>query len=142
MDHHQHGMQQPNGSGMDANYFVPQQGVVAEKGPVMAAQPGYAPYQDGQYQHPDPQYQQYPAEYNAPVTGYPPAESGYPAAATAPPTVLGMKRGTFFAVVGVTAVLLALVIGLGAGLGVSQKNLHDKEGELADIQANLTGCVY
>lgn len=54
------------------------------------------------------------------------------------PTLLTVKRSIALAVLGTLALLLATVIGLAAGLGVSQKNLHDAKNDLKMAQANIS----
>ena len=51
------------------------------------------------------------------------------------PTLLTVKRSIALAVIGTLALLLATVIGLAAGLGVSQKNLHEAQNDLKFAQS-------
>lgn len=53
-------------------------------------------------------------------------------------TLLTVKRSIALAVIGTLALLLATMIGLAAGLGVSQKNLHDAKNDLKLAQASIT----
>ncbi|KAK1775119.1 hypothetical protein QBC45DRAFT_423178 [Copromyces sp. CBS 386.78] len=53
-------------------------------------------------------------------------------------TLLTVKRSMALAVIGTLALLLATVIGLAAGLGVSQKNLDDAKNDLKLAQASIT----
>ncbi|KAK3947114.1 hypothetical protein QBC32DRAFT_271374 [Pseudoneurospora amorphoporcata] len=53
-------------------------------------------------------------------------------------TLLTVKRSIALAVIGTLALLLATVIGLAAGLGVSQKNLDDAKNDLKLAQASIT----
>ncbi|ROW07210.1 hypothetical protein VMCG_03913 [Cytospora schulzeri] len=61
--------------------------------------------------------------------GYQPQGEGYTAPSTT--TSSGVKRSTCLALLAATLILLAAVIGLGAGLGVSQRDLHNTQADLA-----------
>lgn len=66
--------------------------------------------------------------------GYNHAQAQPPQAAAykpSTPTSSGVKRSTCLALLAATLILLAAVIGLGAGLGVSQRNLHNTQADLA-----------
>lgn len=54
------------------------------------------------------------------------------------PTVLNVTRGVALSVVGVIGFLLIAVIGLSAGLGVSQRDLQQVKGDLEAAQAVLS----
>ncbi|KAH8661989.1 hypothetical protein BX600DRAFT_512872 [Xylariales sp. PMI_506] len=105
-----------------------------EKGPGYADQSqaaGYSPY-------PNSQYQQYPQSSAGAPSQYAPTSSGYaaiPPSAAPPSGSGGTKRGVFVALIVATVILLAMVIGLGAGLGVTQKNLHNAQADLASASA-------
>lgn len=120
-------------------------GATAEKYPADGMQHGGAAGygQTQQYhdqQQPYHHQQQYVGNDPHAMGQYPPSAAGGYAAAQGPAhpskssssgTILGMKRGLFWALMLLLLLLLGLVIGLAAGLGVSQSNLHAKESELA-----------
>ena len=58
----------------------------------------------------------------------PPPQAAYQASKPASP---GVRRSLCLALLVATLILLAAVIGLGAGLGVSQRNLHNTQADLA-----------
>lgn len=76
----------------------------------------YAPYQQPQT-----------TEASAPVTG---------------PTILTVTRRFGLIVLGVIVFLFAAVIGLGAGLGVSQRDLRQVKSDLETAQALLSLAGY
>ncbi|KAK4150425.1 hypothetical protein C8A00DRAFT_18036 [Chaetomidium leptoderma] len=57
------------------------------------------------------------------------------------PTVLNITRRVALGVLAVIVLLLLAVIGLGAGLGVSQRDLHQVKGDLEVAQAVLSSVV-
>jgi hypothetical protein len=57
------------------------------------------------------------------------------------PTILSVTRGVALGVVAVTLFLLLTVIGLSAGLGVSQRDLRQVKSELGAVQAALSSVV-
>lgn len=57
---------------------------------------------------------------------------------TSGPTVLNVTRGVALSVMGVIVFLLVAVIGLSAGLGVSQRDLQQVKGDLEAAQAVLS----
>ncbi|ROW09933.1 hypothetical protein VPNG_06283 [Cytospora leucostoma] len=57
------------------------------------------------------------------------------------PTSSGAKRSTCLALLVATIILLASVIGLGAGLGVSQRNLHKTQADLARATASPSAAT-
>jgi hypothetical protein len=63
----------------------------------------------------------------------PPTGSGH--------TVLSVTRGVALSVLAAIVLLLLLVIGLSAGLGVSQRDLNQVKGDLAVVQAALSSAV-
>ncbi|KAK3342221.1 hypothetical protein B0H65DRAFT_428763 [Neurospora tetraspora] len=96
-------------------------------------------------------YQPFPGPQQAEETGFVPHEVQHPypdqdtpmlpeknTGAGSGSTLLTVKRSIALAVVGTLALLLATVIGLAAGLGVSQKNLHDAKNDLKLAQASIT----
>lgn len=83
---------------------------------------GGVPYPPGQ-----PQFA-YGNGYN---NGYPPNTMGHVQTTPSAPTSTGVKRSTCLALLATTIILLAAVVGLGAGLGVSQRDLHKTQADLA-----------
>ncbi|KAK4236797.1 hypothetical protein C8A03DRAFT_45253 [Achaetomium macrosporum] len=81
----------------------------------------------------DPYYVQPPLADAAANANGPPAGSG--------PTVVSVTRGVALGVLSAIVLLLLLVIGLSAGLGVSQRDLHQVQGDLAVVQAALSSAV-
>ncbi|KAK3493068.1 uncharacterized protein B0T23DRAFT_155278 [Neurospora hispaniola] len=96
-------------------------------------------------------YQPFPGPQQVDKTGFVPGEIQHPYPDQGTPmlpekntgagsgsTLLTVKRSIALAVIGTLALLLATVIGLAAGLGVSQKNLHDAKNNLKLAQASIT----
>jgi hypothetical protein len=106
--------QQPQDQGQ---YFAPQQGV--EKNMAHnpnQQQPAYWNAHNVHYSHAPPG-----AVYTPPTSG---TGRGAPASS-------GVKRSSCFALTAVLLLLIAAVIGLSAGLGVSQRNLRNAKADLA-----------
>jgi hypothetical protein len=85
-------------------------------------------FQDHQQQQPYEPYQPYPG-----------SDAG--STPTSGPTILSVTRGVALCVVGVILVLFLTVVGLGAGLGVSQRDLQQVKGDLAAVQAVLSSAA-
>lgn len=83
---------------------------------------GGAPFAPGQQQF---------SHGNGYNNGYPPPAVGYVPTTPSAPNSSGVKRSTCLALLAATMILLAAVIGLSAGLGVSQRNLHNTQADLA-----------
>lgn len=98
-------------------YYQPQQAV--EKGHTV----GGAPQQHTGY---NPAQQQFANGHN-----YAPQSSGYAQAPPGAPASSGVKRSTCLALMAALFILLAAVIGLSAGLGVSQRSLRNTKADLA-----------
>lgn len=56
-------------------------------------------------------------------------------------TILSVTRGVALSVLAVIVFLLLIVIGLSAGLGVSQRDLHQVKGELEAAQAAFSSVA-
>ncbi len=82
------------------------------------------------------QYQQQPPY--EPYRPYPGSDAG--SAPTPGPTILSVTRGVALSVVAVILLLFLAVVGLGAGLGVSQRDLRQAKGDLAAAQAVLSSA--
>lgn len=80
-----------------------------------------------QFQYQQPVYEQYGAQEQ-------------PKAAATGPTILNITRGVALAAVGVVIFLLITVIGLSAGLGVSQRDLHQAQSDLGVAQSALSSA--
>jgi hypothetical protein len=100
-----------------------------------AQQPAqYYPLQEAQQekvdqlQHQQQAYEPYPPHHSD--TGPAPG-----------PTILSVTRGVALGAVAAIIFLLLAVIGLGAGLGVSQRDLRQVKGELGAAQAALSSAV-
>ncbi|KAI3396052.1 hypothetical protein diail_548 [Diaporthe ilicicola] len=104
-------------------YYQPQQAV--EKGHTMAGAPQHMGYNPAQQQFANGH------NYNPAGHGYAPQASGYAQPTQSAPASSGVKRSTCFALMAALLILLAAVIGLSAGLGVSQKNLRSAKADLA-----------
>ncbi|KUI71820.1 hypothetical protein VM1G_07608 [Cytospora mali] len=63
--------------------------------------------------------------------GNSPPSVGYAHSPPVAPTSSGVKRSTCLALLAAVVILLAAVVGLSAGLGVSQRNLHNTQADLA-----------
>ncbi|KAK3937958.1 hypothetical protein QBC46DRAFT_391318 [Diplogelasinospora grovesii] len=130
MDHRHEPALQQSGQGINggSGSYYPSGGVgtVPEK-----PQPNQYQYQDHQYQNQqqDPHY----------ISQYPPGAHSHNASAQ--PTTLGMKRSVFLGILAVSTILLACIIGLGAGLGVSQRNLHQAQTDLMKAQADASAAA-
>lgn len=86
-----------------------------------------------QYQPlPEKTMQQSPYQHHAPAYSLEPPAS---------PPVLSVKRSTVFGVLGILIVLFLLVIGLSAGLGVSQRNLGQTKTDLQIAQAAVAAAT-
>jgi hypothetical protein len=97
----------------------------------------YYPVQDGapekgqQFQYQQPVYEPYSAQ--TPTA---------PSATMGPgPTVLSVTRRVALGVLAALVVLLIAVIGLSAGLGVSQRNLHQAQSDLQVAQSALSSAT-
>ncbi|KAK2610301.1 hypothetical protein N8I77_003747 [Diaporthe amygdali] len=104
-------------------YYQPQQAV--EKGHTMGGAPQNMGYNPNQQQFTNGN------GYNPTGYGYAPQASGYAQPAPSAPASSGVKRSTCFAIFVALLILLAAVIGLSAGLGVSQRNLRNAKADLA-----------
>lgn len=103
---------------------------VAEKPPGVDHTGGYGAHQQQQQQ-----YANTGAYNGAGNNGYIPA-TPTPAATTSRASSGGAKGVLLLALIGLSALLLAAVVGLAAGLGVSQKNLHNAQADLQRAQAS------
>ncbi|KAL1853671.1 hypothetical protein Daus18300_011707 [Diaporthe australafricana] len=104
-------------------YQTPQ---AVEKGHTMGGAPqhmGYNPAQQQQFANGH--------NYNPAGHGYAPQASGYTQPPPSAPASSGVKRSACFALMAALFILLAAVIGLSAGLGVSQRNLRNTKADLA-----------
>ncbi|KAK8008085.1 hypothetical protein PG991_010636 [Apiospora marii] len=128
----------PHGHGATTEKY-PADGMQHDGG-VGYGQPQQSQQQYHEQQQQYHQQQQYVGNDPHAMGQYPPSAAGGYAATQGPAhpsksgssgTILGMKRGLFWALMLLLLLLLGLVIGLAAGLGVSQSNLHAKESELA-----------
>lgn len=106
--------QQPQGQ-----YYPPQQAV--EKGHTMGLPP------QGMGYNPNQQQFAYGNGHNPAGYGHAPPSAAY---SQAPPASSGVKRSSCFALMAALLILIAAVIGLSAGLGVSQRNLRNAEADL------------
>lgn len=88
---------------------------------------GGAPFAPGQQQF---------THGNGYNNGYPPPAVGYVPTTPSAPNSSGVKRSTCLALLAAIMILLAAVIGLSAGLGVSQRNLHTTQADLARATAS------
>ena len=112
--------QQPQGQ-----YYPPQQAV--EKGHTMGGPPQNMAY--------NPNQQQFaygnghnPAGYGH---GHAPQPVVYSQPTSGAPAPSGVKRSSCLALTAALLILIAAVIGLSAGLGVSQRNLRNAKADLA-----------
>ncbi|KAH6618390.1 hypothetical protein B0J18DRAFT_277862 [Chaetomium sp. MPI-SDFR-AT-0129] len=80
-----------------------------------------------QFQYQQPVYEQYGAQEP-------------PRGAATEPTILSITRGVALAAIGVVIFLLVTVIGLSAGLGVSQRDLHQAQSDLGVAQSALSSA--
>ncbi len=69
------------------------------------------------------------------------ADGTVPAAASSGDTILSVKRSLALVVCAVLAFLFLAVIGLSAGLGVSQRDLHQAKSDLDMTQAMLSSAM-
>ncbi|KAL2168952.1 hypothetical protein VTG60DRAFT_6594 [Thermothelomyces hinnuleus] len=96
----------------------------------------YVPLSDAQQDKAAPLYhQQYQPAYYAP---YQQPQTGETSAPATSPTVLTVTRRVGLTVLGVIVFLLVAVIGLSAGLGVSQRDLRQVKSDLEAAQAVLS----
>lgn len=63
--------------------------------------------------------------------GYPPQTAVYAHPGPSSPASSGVKRSTCLALLAAIIILLVAVIGLSAGLGVSRRDLHNAQLDLA-----------
>ncbi|KAK1759986.1 hypothetical protein QBC47DRAFT_450316 [Echria macrotheca] len=91
------------------------------------------PQQFGGYQQPPVDQQHLPAAFVP--------EKAPAAATTAGPTILSIKRSTALIFLGILSLFFLLVIGLAAGLGVSQKNLSQTQSDLQLAQAAISAVT-
>ncbi|KAF3026612.1 hypothetical protein E8E14_014377 [Neopestalotiopsis sp. 37M] len=104
----------------------------------------YQPAQEKPAGYVDAQGHQYPQQYHDP--NYAAAQqhgqyhSGYTggAAPAAAPAASGTKKGLLIGLLAAVAILTAAVIGLAAGLGVSQNNLHSTQSDLSALMASVS----
>ncbi|KAK7736644.1 hypothetical protein SLS53_006849 [Cytospora paraplurivora] len=108
-------------------------------------QPSYVAGKEVATGYPPPDQQQFTNGYgynNTGIGSVSPHTAGYahdpPQTA---PTSSGAKRSTCLALLLATMILLAAVIGLGAGLGVSQRNLHKTQADLARATASPSAAT-
>jgi hypothetical protein len=90
----------------------------------------------------DPYGQQYPQQYhntNSAAVAQSQYHNGYtgPNTGQAQTSTGGTKRGALVGFIITIVVLLAAIIGLAAGLGVSQNSLHSAKSDLSAAQASL-----
>lgn len=81
--------------------------------------------------HPNQQQYAYGNGHNPAGYGHAPPPAVYSQPASGAPASSGTKRGSCFALMAALLILIAAVIGLSAGLGVSQRNLHNAQADLA-----------
>lgn len=98
------------------DYYQPQEGAQAKGGHLQDQQHAYQGYEP------------YPGNANPP-----PPPSG--------PTILNITRGVALGVLALTVFLLVAAIGLGAGLGVSQRDLQQAKGDLEVVQAAFSSAL-
>ncbi|KAK3380809.1 hypothetical protein B0H63DRAFT_560655 [Podospora didyma] len=103
--------------------------VPPEKGPLPAAQ------YEQQYQQQQPYEQSY-QPYRPPYSHTNPAASTAPSSSEVP-----IKRSIALIFLAVTALLFLCVIGLSAGLGVSQRNLQQAKSDLSSVEAIVSAAV-
>lgn len=111
--------QQPQGQ-----YYPSQQGI--EKGHNMGMPPQNMGY--------NPNQQQFAYSNGPNPAGYShhaPPGAVYTQPTSGAPASSGSKRGSCFALMAALLLLIAAVIGLSAGLGVSQRNLRNAKADLA-----------
>ncbi|KAK4228628.1 hypothetical protein QBC38DRAFT_544032 [Podospora fimiseda] len=93
----------------------------------------------GYYQIQEEKGARQPPQY--PQQGSYQANSSGPLPATPSETVVPIKRSIALAILGAFLVLLIFVIGLGAGLGVSQRNLNQANAKVESIQSQLVAAT-
>lgn len=104
-------------------YYPPQQAV--EKGHTMGGPPQNMGYNPNQQQF------AYGNGHNSAGYGHAPPGAVYSQPTSSAPASSGAKRGSCFALMAALLILIAAVIGLSAGLGVSQRNLRNAKADLA-----------
>lgn len=98
----------------------------------------YNPQQEKPAGYTDQYGQQYPQQHHdgaVTPSHYQPVHNG--TAAPAQTSGKGGKRGVLIGLIIALVLLAATVIGLAAGLGVSQNNLHSTQSDLNAAQASL-----
>lgn len=83
-------------------------------------------------QYPRPTYEPYQPQHSD--------VNALPASSPEPRTV-GVRRGIALTALAAVVFLLIAVIGLSAGLGVSQRDLHQAKADLATVQAALSAAA-
>ncbi|KAH6646039.1 hypothetical protein BKA67DRAFT_695958 [Truncatella angustata] len=109
----------------------------------------YYPPQEKPADYVDHQYgQQFPQQYHdngaaAAQSNHVPHDGAYTGGYTAPAQTSGSgpKRGLLITLIAALAILAATVIGLAAGLGVSQNHLHSAQSDLDAAQASLSSAA-
>jgi uncharacterized membrane protein YdfJ with MMPL/SSD domain len=80
---------------------------------------------------------QYPSGQTSQDHLYQPYHDDKKPVAMSDPNTITVKRGVAFGVGGVVVLLFLAAAGLGAGLGISQRNLRNANDELSKAQAIL-----
>lgn len=81
--------------------------------------------------HPNQQQFAYGNGPNPAGYGHAPQSAVYSQPTSGAPASSGTKRSSCFCLMAALLILIAAVIGLSAGLGVSQRNLHNAQADLA-----------
>lgn len=81
--------------------------------------------------NPNQQQFAYSNGHNPAGYGHAPPPAVYSQPAPGAPASSGTRRSSCFALMAAILILIAAVIGLSAGLGVSQRNLHNAQADLA-----------